>query len=496
MQRRFADTMTEMRGLINVWSAPSGFTGVPVADVLLAVSGGIDSMCMAELFAALDPHVPFAIAHCNFHLRGDESDGDEALVRAWASEHGVRIHVRDFDTEAYARESGVSIEMAARDLRYAWFAELCHEYGYKAVSVAHNANDNAETLVLNMLRGAGLRGLSGMSVVSSVPGCPDLPLLRPLLDCTRKQIEGYMFAHKVSYREDSTNAMSDYKRNRIRNEAFPIFETVNPSFVRTLNREMGYFSEASDIVEDWCRSVAPSVVKEGEGAVVLRIDTEALEANKHWRYLLYHILEPYGFNSAVLASVEDLLASSRTISGKRFESAECDLLTGRGELLLVRKIQPESMAVRTPACGDPRHMAPKFFPDDSIMPVRGAGTYHFNGQSFKVEVLERTPDLPLKQPDGVLIMDADKLSFPFVLRRWRSGDWLVPFGMRGKKKVSDLFADLRYDPLQKDAAVMIIDTCSEGMAESQHIAAVAGVRIDDRYKVTSGTRTIVRIGGA
>ena len=154
------------------------------------------------------------------------------------------------------------------------------------------------------------------------------------------------------------------------------------------------------------------------------------------------------------------------------------------------------MAVRTPACGDPRHMAPKFFPDDSIMPVRGAGTYHFNGQSFKVEVLERTPDLPLKQPDGVLIMDADKLSFPFVLRRWRSGDWLVPFGMRGKKKVSDLFADLRYDPLQKDAAVMIIDTCSEGMAESQHIAAVVGVRIDDRYKVTSGTRTIVRIGGA
>jgi tRNA(Ile)-lysidine synthase len=178
------------------------------------------------------------------HLRGEESDGDEELVRTWASEHGVRIHVRDFDTETYARENGISIEMAARDLRYAWFAQLCLDHGYKAVSVAHNANDNAETLVLNMLRGAGLRGLSGMSVVSSVPGFPSIPLLRPLLDCTRKQIEGYMFAHKVSYREDSTNAMSEYKRNRIRNETFSIFETVNPSFVRTLNREMGYFSEA------------------------------------------------------------------------------------------------------------------------------------------------------------------------------------------------------------------------------------------------------------
>lgn len=285
MQRRFADTMTEMRGLINEWSAPSGFSGEPEADVLLAVSGGIDSMCMAELFAALEPHVPFALAHCNFHLRGEESDGDEALVRTWASERGARIHVRDFDTETYARENGISIEMAARDLRYAWFAQLCLEHGYKAVSVAHNANDNAETLVLNMLRGAGLRGLSGMSVVSYVPGFPSIPLLRPLLDCTRKQIEGYMFAHKVPYREDSTNAMSEYKRNRIRNEAFPIFETVNPSFVRTLNREMGYFSEAGEIVEDWCRSVAPSIVKEGDEEVKLRIDIEGLVKSKHWRYL-------------------------------------------------------------------------------------------------------------------------------------------------------------------------------------------------------------------
>lgn len=492
MQRRFADTMTEMRGLINEWSAPSGFTGEPEADVLLAVSGGIDSMCMAELFAALEHHVPFALAHCNFHLRGEESDGDEALVRTWASERGVRIHVRDFDTETYARENGISIEMAARDLRYAWFAQLCLEHGYKAVSVAHNANDNAETLILNMLRGAGLRGLSGMSVVSFVPGFPSIPLLRPLLDCTRKQIEGYMFVHKVPYREDSTNAMSEYKRNMIRNEAFPVFETVNPSFVRTLNREMGYFSEAGEIVEDWCRSVAPSVVKEGDEDVKLRIDIEGLVKSKHWHYLLYYILEPYGFNSSVLASVEDLLGSSRTISGKRFESAEYEILTGRGELLLRRKAS-EDLVDATPLYGNARHGVVRTVADEPLMPVRGAGTYHFNGQSFMVEVLDRRPDMPMKQPDGVLILDADKLRFPFVLRRWRSGDWLVPFGMRGKKKVSDLFTDLKYDALQKSAAVMIVDTRSEGMAESQHVSAVVGVRIDDRYRVTSDTKIILRI---
>ena len=491
MQRRFAEKMTGLRGLINEWSAPSGFSVGHDADVLLAVSGGIDSMCMAELFASCDPHVPFALAHCNFHLRGEESDGDEALVRKWASERGIRIHVRDFDTETYAREKGVSIEMAARDLRYAWFAELCLEHGYKAVSVAHNANDNAETLILNMLRGAGLRGLSGMSLVSSVPGFPSIPLLRPLLDSTRKQIEGYMFAHKVPYREDSTNAMSDYKRNRIRNEAFPVFETVNPSFVRTLNREMGYFSEAGEIVEEWCRSMVPSVVKkEGEG--FLRVDTETLMANSHWRYLLYYILEPYGFNSAVLASVEDLLASSRTISGKRFESQEYEVLTGRGELLLRKKIS-ENTVGESSVYVNPRHGAVRTFTDDSLMPVRGAGTYHFNGQSFKVEVLDRTPDMTLRQPEGVLIMDADKLRFPFVLRRWRSGDWFVPFGMRGKKKVSDLFTDLKYDALRKDAAVMIVDTCAEGMAESQHVSAVVGERIDDRYRIHPDTRKIVRI---
>ena len=472
MQRRFADTIEEMRGLINEWSGPSGFSGESEADVLLAVSGGIDSMCMAELFAAQDPNMSFAMAHCNFHLRGEESDGDEALVRSWAEAHGITLHVRDFDTETYARENGISIEMAARDLRYAWFAELCFEYGYKAVSVAHNANDNAETLILNMLRGAGLNGLSGMSKVSSVPGVPSLLLLRPLLGCTRKQIEGYMFANKYTYRDDSTNALSDYKRNRIRNEAFPIFETVNPSFVRTLNREMGYFSEAGEIVEDWCRAAVPSVVREDEQKEILHIDMEALMSSRHWRYLLYYILEPYGFNSTVLASLEDLLTSSRTISGKRFESVGYELVTGRNELL----VRPSSV----PAGQD-------------IMPVRGAGSYNFNGRTFKVEVCERTPDMPLKQPAGVLLLDADKLRFPFVLRKWRSGDWLVPFGMRGKKKVSDLFADLKYDALQKESAVMIVDTCTDGMAESQHMAAVAGIRIDDRYKVTADTVRLIRI---
>lgn len=476
MQRRFAETMNDMRGLINGWSAlprhDGQADGTPV--MLLAVSGGIDSMCMAELFAGMDDPLPFAIAHCNFRLRGEESDGDEALVREWASAHDVEIHVKTFETEAYAHEHGISIEMAARDLRYAWFAELCTRHGYAAVCVAHNANDNAETLMLNMLRGAGLRGLSGMSKMLAVPEWPDIPLLRPLLDCTRKQIEGYMFAHKAAYREDSTNALSDYKRNRIRNEAFPIFASVNPSFVRTLNREMGYFTEAGEIVEEWCRSAAPSVVKKDCDG--LRVDIQALLKNRHWRYLLYYILEPYGFNSSVLASLENLLTSERTVSGKKFESSSHVLLTGRNDLHVTR-IHPSS------ECGL----------DEVIMPVRGEGIYYFNGRRFKVEVVGRESIESLKQPEGVIMLDAGRLRFPFVLRRWRKGDWFIPFGMHGKKKISDLFTDLRYDVMMKDGSVMIIDTMSEGMAENQHVAGVACVRIDNMYRVGGKTSSIIRI---
>ena len=429
-------------------------------------------MCMADLFLSEFGPEAFAIAHCNFHLRGEESDGDETLVRNWADSNGVRFHRTDFDTEGHAAGNAVSIEMAARDLRYGWFAKLCGEFGYRAVVVAHNANDNAETLVLNLLRGTGLKGLHGMAEVSSLTASQGTFLLRPLLSFSRKQIEGYVFANKVPYRDDSTNALCEYKRNRIRNEVFPIFEKINPSFVRSLNREIGYFSEAGDIVEDWCRAQLPEVVEITENKV--RINLPALMARRQWRYLLYYIVEPYGFNSQTLASIEALVESDRTISGKRFASPTHTIITERDGLLLLPKMAADLDV-------------------ESIMPVRGSGIYNFNGSRWQVEVLEWSEDMPLKQPNGTLIADADKLLFPFVCRRWRQGDWFIPLGMRGRKKVSDLYADLKYGALEKDASVMIVDTRSEGLAEDQHIAGVLGVRLDDRYKVTSSTKTIIRI---
>lgn len=188
---------------------------------------------------------PFAIAHCNFRLRGEESDGDEAFVRRWAARYGIRCHVRRFDTAAYAAGEGISIEMAARTLRYRWFGQLCREQGYEAVAVAHNANDNAETLVLNLLRGTGLKGILGMQERGFLPveEYGDIPLLRPLLKTEREEIAAFMEAEGIPFREDSTNAECHYKRNKVRNLVFPVFREINPSFVRVLNRDMERFAE-------------------------------------------------------------------------------------------------------------------------------------------------------------------------------------------------------------------------------------------------------------
>ena len=472
MTKSFTQIMENMKGLIKneSWSASSGF--------LLAVSGGMDSMCMADLFMSVYGSESFSIAHCNFHLRGEESDGDENLVKTWAESNGIRFHHIDFDTEAFASSKGISIEMAARELRYGWFSQLCNQFGYRAIVVAHNANDNAETLMLNLLRGTGLRGLSGMDAVSE----NNALILRPLLGFTRKQIEGYVFARKVPYRDDSTNASCDYKRNRIRNEVFPVFEKMNPSFVRSLNREMGYFSEASDIVEDWCRAQIPEIVTCSGPQDRLRINLNVLMSRKHWKYLLYYILEPYGFSSQTLASLEDLLESDRTFSGKRFESPTHYLFTERNELVVVEA------ALATRANND-IISSPV---GDSCMPVRGAGIYNFNGSRWQVEVLDWNEDMSLKQPAGTLIADSDKLAFPFVCREWRQGDWFIPLGMRGKKKISDLFADLKYGALDKSAAVIMVD-CRPDLAEIQHVAGVLGVRMDDAYKVDDNTKSIIRI---
>lgn len=318
---------------------------------LLAVSGGIDSICLASLFLNSSSGRMFAVAHCNFHLRGEDSDSDEALVAAWCGRNGVRYHKADFDTEQYASSHNVSIEMAARELRYDWFASLCRENGYYGVAVAHNANDNAETLILNLLRGTGLRGITGMQTESVVPVTRDelsgVRLLRPMLSFSRKQIEEYVAANSLEYHDDRTNAETVYKRNRIRHLVFPVFESLNPSFLTTFAREMNAFSEVQEIADDYFLSVRESVCEPAGKDEVLRVNAVRLCHLKHYKYVLYRLLEAYGFRDRLLEPVVRLLESGKTFSGKVFEAPGYELITA-GECLIVRKaarVVPESPVV-------------------------------------------------------------------------------------------------------------------------------------------------------
>lgn len=318
---------------------------------LLAVSGGIDSICLASLFLNSSVGRRFAVAHCNFHLRGEDSDSDEALVAAWCGRNGVRYHKTDFDTEQYASSHSVSIEMAARELRYDWFASLCQDNGYYGVAVAHNANDNAETLILNLLRGTGLRGITGMQVETVVPVTRDelsgVRLLRPMLSFSRKQIEEYVAANFLEYHDDRTNAETVYKRNRIRHLVFPVFESLNPSFLTTFAREMNAFSEVQEVADDYFISVRESVCESAGKDDLLRVNAVRLCHLKHYKYVLYRLLEAYGFRDRLLEPVVRLLESGKTFSGKVFEAPGYELITS-GECLIVRKaaqVVPDSSVV-------------------------------------------------------------------------------------------------------------------------------------------------------
>lgn len=426
--------------------------------ILLAVSGGIDSMYMAEKAPELFPGASFAVAHCNFGLRGEESDGDEAFVRDWCSRKGFECIVKRFPTAEYAAEKGISIEMSARELRYAWFDSLCDERGFDRVAIAHNANDNAETLILNLLRGTGTRGMRGMGDHGRI--------VRPLLETSREQIEAWMLEHGLTWREDSSNASVGYKRNRIRHEVFPAFAQINPSFLKTIASGMKHFAQVDDIADEYFRSVVPEVVDHpGEGDAIL---LKPLKKLSHWQYVLFRLLEGYGLDEATFDSLVDLLESGRQIAGKTFEAPAWKIVASSDRLLPL-----------------PREAAsPK-----GTLTINSPGTYSFMGRNIRIDIYPRPEGMPLKRPSGELVADGSLLHLPLLLRPWEAGDRIRPLGLKGSKKLSDLFVDLKWTlPQKENAIVAVAPDAPEG-----HVAALLCERIDDAFRVTDSTKTILEI---
>lgn len=406
--------------------------------VLLGVSGGIDSMTMAHLFLHSCLKMPFAVAHMDFSLRGEESDGDRSFVEEWCSATGVRCFTKKVDAAEYSRSRGISVEMAARELRYSWFEDLRKEEGFDYVAVAHNLNDSVETMYLNLLRGTGLRGLAGIRAANG-------HIIRPMLEFSREEIERFAAAQGIEYRTDSTNLQSSFARNRLRNEVFPHFRKINAAFLRTAEQEMNRFARAEEILSEVYSSKEGRLYRQENGA--LHIDIALLKREKYCDYWLFRLLDGYGFNSSQIAQIEDCLD---TQTGKRFLTSTHVALFDRGFI--------------------------KVYPISGEAQASVSWTIFARPEGFDPKV----------SPSGVLHLDADKVEMPISTRPPKDGDRFIPFGMRGSKLLNDFFADIKLDVEQKKHQTLVVSASGD-------ILCVAGLRIDDRFKVTARTENILEI---
>ncbi len=409
----------------------------PDGKVIVALSGGADSVALLHILLSL--HYECVAAHCNFHLRGEESERDEQFVRSLCREWRVPLHVRQFDTEAYARTNRLSIEMAARDLRYTWFKELATQMQAQAVAVAHHADDQAETVLMNLVRGAGLRGMCGIPTRNGI-------VVRPLLRCTRQGIEDYLRTKQIPFVTDSTNAQTDYKRNKFRHIILPALEQINLGIRQTLAEERDHFAGYRQIVQAYMEQAAARIVREKDGR--LHIDTAGLLREPAPETVLYELLSPYGFNATQTGQLHAALEGT---PGKRFESATHYAIKDRTEIIIGRRT-------------DSGQAAPGI--DISIRPRRA------------------TEQFPAADAE-VAFFDADKLRGPLSVRHWQAGDVFRPIGLKGKKKISDFFTDCKLDVQQKQEVWLVLS--------GTEVAWVAGHRIDERFKVGAGTTRVAEV---
>ncbi|MDR2425140.1 MAG: tRNA lysidine(34) synthetase TilS [Prevotellaceae bacterium] len=416
---------------------------------LLAVSGGIDSMVMAHLFA--NSEYKCAIAHCNFRLRGAESDDDEQFVRNFADSNGRPFFSIRFDTEKYAAANGLSIQLAARELRYRWFEQIRAANGFDKIALAHNADDSIETFFINLLRGAGLNGLTGISAQTDV-------LVRPLIDFSRKDIEAYAAANQLLFREDSSNASHKYLRNKIRHLALPLLDETSPAFRKQAAKTMTRLTEANEFLKTEIAQFldANSFWKNGD----LYISLASLRKAHSPKIRLFYILEPYGFKGDMLVNIHNSIEDA--VSGKQFFSPSHLLLTDR-EYLIV----------------SPLAETPSAF---TVNENTGIACKYFD---LNCETLVRDSSFCLKYNSFIGEFDHAKLKFPLVVRNVEHGDRFVPLGMNGTKKLSDFLINLKLPQTEKRRQQVVVS--------NNDIIWVVGLRPDNRFKVTEATKKIFRI---
>lgn len=420
--------------------------------ILLTVSGGVDSMVLMSLTAAAG--YKFGVAHCNFQLRGKESDEDEVLVEREAKRLGVEFFNKRFDTTAEMERTGESMEMAARRLRYQWFRELCDEHGYSVIAIAHHINDSIETFFINMLRGTGLRGLTG---ITNHLG----RIVRPLMFTNRKDIHDYAVAHRIPFREDSSNRSTKYLRNKVRIGLIPMLREITPQFTTIMRRNVSRLSQAQDFITSSMSIIKRDVIEQSGDIHTIKVSNinDSLPRN----FVIYEILSSeYGFKGDVVDALCHAIDANST--GRRFYAREWVATVDRGNIVVSPVTEADDCEVSVER--------------NTIRSYVGGSVLYY--QYCDIDYID-TLDLG----DNVALIDADKLKYPLRLRRWHEGDWFQPLGMSGRKKISDYLIDKKVSMAQKSRQFVLLS--------GDDIVWVVGRRLDDRFAITKRTERVLKI---
>lgn len=418
--------------------------------LLVGVSGGPDSVVLMHLLARLRNDL--AVAHCNFNLRGEDSGNDEKFVLKLAEQYGVPCFRSSFPTREYAAEKGISIEMAARELRYNWFEQTRAENGFDYIVVGHHLDDVLETFMLNLTRETGIRGLSGIKAKAG-------KIIRPLLFATRADIESYIEENELVFCIDRTNADTAYKRNAVRHRILPEFERLNPAFKKNLQQTIRYLWQTEQVYRSKIDEVRKKVLHTDGNWV--KIEVSKLQHYKPLSTYVFELLRPYGFNSEVVEMLSKLEAGD---SGQQFFSPTHRLVCNRNEWIITSLIEAEPQQVFYISADDVALNTP-------VKLVLQTEKYDEN--------------YIIEKKSSVAVLDFEQLRFPLVLRKWRQGEYFKPLGMDGFKKLSDFFIDEKYSIPEKENTWILYS--------DNKVVWLVGKRIDDRFKVTDETQKVLKI---
>lgn len=421
------------------------FSFLSNTPIALAVSGGVDSMVLLHLCYNLKLNC--TVLHCNFQLRGEESDKDQQFIEQQCQEYDLQVITKSFDTTVYAEQEKVSIQMAARTLRYDWFYQQKERIGFSCLLTAHHADDNLETFLINLSRASGLEGLTGIPEINDY-------VVRPMLPFSRSEIYHYAKEHQILWREDHSNAETKYIRNKFRHDVIPLLKEIRPEFLENFTRSLSHLNEANNILKTTVDEKRQQLFS--NTGDVIEIPVAKLKVLQPLKGYMYELFKPYGFKI-----VDELVQLLDTLSGKQLYSETHRLIRNRDLLLLA----PLEYGVTKT----------QYIIDEQQRVIT---------DPIKLSI-EKT-DLKINTSTDEVLLDKEKLKFPLILRKWQNGDYFYPFGMQGKKKLSKYFKDEKYSLLEKENQWILCNG-------DQEIIWIVGHRADDRFKITERTTEILKI---